>query len=171
MVKVMVVYCRFVNSRFVDSQFVYTLNIKTSYSRLTKPQTVILNAKLGIDELGVDKPRTPRDGDGGSGVWWYVEEPGEETRGGGGGGLTEMPHLILCATINTFQVYTTLSYIMLELVERSVQQLKTTNKQTNKQQTNKQTTTILIITNMYIHSIHENPLTTVLICAHRHGYK
>ena len=104
-----------------------------------------------------------------------MEEPGEETRGGGGGGLTEMPHLILCATIDTFQVYTTLSYIMLELVERSVQQLKTTNKQTTNKQTNNnintQTTTILRITNMYVHSIHENPLTTVLICARCHGYK
>ena len=49
-----------------------------------------------------------------------MEEPGEEKSGGGGGGLTEMSHLILCATINTFQVYTTLSYIMLELVECSV---------------------------------------------------
>ena len=66
-------------------------------------------------------------------MWWRSQEKKQEEQVG----LTE-PHLILCATINTLQVYTTLSYIMLELVERSVQQLKN-NKQTNKQQyTNKQ---------------------------------
>ena len=150
MMKVMVVYCRFINSRFVDSQFVYTLNIKTSYSRLTKPQTLILNAKLGIDELGVDKPRTPRDDDGGggSGMWWRSQEKKQEEKEEVE--LTEMPHLILCTTIDTFQVYTTLSYIMLELVECSVQQLKN-NKQTNKQQQYSESQTCTYILYMKTH--------------------
>ena len=40
-------YTRFVDCRLVDSRFVYTLNTKTSYSWLTKPQTPKLNAKTG----------------------------------------------------------------------------------------------------------------------------
>ena len=62
-------------------------------------------------------------------MWWSSQEKKQEEEEEEEVELTEMPHLILCATINTFQVYTTLSYITLELVERSVQQLKQTNKQ------------------------------------------
>ena len=40
-------YTRFVDCRLVNSRFVYTLNTKTSYSQLTKPQTLKLNAKTG----------------------------------------------------------------------------------------------------------------------------
>ena len=39
------VYYWFVDSQFVVSQFIYTLSTKTSYSQLTKPQTLKLNAK------------------------------------------------------------------------------------------------------------------------------
>ena len=76
------IYSIFVDYRFVDSRFVYTLNTKTLYSRFTKHQTLKLNAKTGglcppepplnclwlavsnwwgakiIDELVVDEPKT-----------------------------------------------------------------------------------------------------------------
>ena len=38
-------YSLFINYRFVDSRFVYTLNTETLYSWLTKPQTQKLKAK------------------------------------------------------------------------------------------------------------------------------
>ena len=49
-----VIYKHFVNYRFVDLRFVYKLNTKTSYSWLTKPKTLKLNAKTGGSA-----PRTP----------------------------------------------------------------------------------------------------------------
>ena len=48
-------YTRFINCHLVDSRFVYTLNTKTSYSRLTKPKTLKLNAKTG----GLCPPEPP----------------------------------------------------------------------------------------------------------------
>ena len=41
------IYSLFVNYQLVNLRFVYTLNTKTSYSRLTKPKTLKLNAKTG----------------------------------------------------------------------------------------------------------------------------
>ena len=78
------IYSHFVDYQFVDLWFinlwfVYTLNTKTSYSWLTKPKTLKLNAKTGgsapqnppklfvasyiidelqVDESIVDKPKT-----------------------------------------------------------------------------------------------------------------
>ena len=45
---------KFVDYQFVDLRFVYKLNTKTSYSWLTKPKTLKLNAKTGGSA-----PRTP----------------------------------------------------------------------------------------------------------------
>ena len=41
------IYRHFVDNQFVDLRFVYKLNTKTSYSWLTKPKTLKLNAKTG----------------------------------------------------------------------------------------------------------------------------
>ena len=52
----MPIYSLFVDYRFVDSQFVYTLNNKTPHSQLTKLKNLKLNAKTGGGALS---PRTP----------------------------------------------------------------------------------------------------------------
>ena len=41
------IYSHFVDYRFVNLQFVYILNTKTSYSWFTKPKTLKLKAKTG----------------------------------------------------------------------------------------------------------------------------
>ena len=40
-------YTQFIDCRLVDLRFVYTLNTKISYSRLTNSQTLKLNVKTG----------------------------------------------------------------------------------------------------------------------------